>query len=640
MDLDRTTSRRELAQLSTTDRRSERRRSELQRLANVLTDPDIEVRVTFQEERAFARPGPDSAPHDFEIHIPVARFDQVDTDQPTAVWDRRVQFALLFHELGHVTYSDFERFEERQADVDPRHRELFRSVYNAAEDVVVEAQLAGEFSLARDFRTLNDTFRALQRQDHERYVDAFAPDDAFTFTVYEALCIGILAHGFGTESRFQAILDPDADQYRVHDDRRDVLVALAPAIDAFVDEMLATPDGAARVDRSVAFFETVRDALADLPAVQRIRLQTEGFRPVEAGEFAIGPARPATDLPPDADATADSGRDGPRAGGSRADGAGGGRGDTTGAGRGRGRPATRVGGSDSSGRSGHAGTDTESPADEPLAALLDDGDRTQSPLEREAASLLDLVNADDVGLESASVVDVDDVDGDRRRWAAATRRADPLADDLRTALRRRRRADERPGERTGRIDPQRLARAAQGRDRVFKRRTHGDDRDYRCLVVLDRSGSMHGDRIRDAETATAQLVSALHAVGVDVSVLSLLENRPHLELPFGGTPARYADALTTERAHGWTPLSDTLEIARHRLDTGAGSRPFIVVVTDGHPDDEDAFLDQLERCTVPVYGVYIDGAPGEHAQFFDRIVHTDSDTLDATLRALGRRLIA
>nr|WP_264475568.1 vWA domain-containing protein [Halorubellus salinus] len=215
-----------------------------------------------------------------------------------------------------------------------------------------------------------------------------------------------------------------------------------------------------------------------------------------------------------------------------------------------------------------------------------------------------------------------------------------MANDLRSALRRRRRADERVGQRTGRIDPQRLARAAQGRDRVFKRRVRGDDRDYRCLIVLDRSGSMDGGRIRDAESATAQLVYALHDVGIDVSVLSLLEDRPHLELPFGATLDRYADALTRQRARGWTPLSDTLEIARHRLDDGSGSRPFIVVVTDGHPDDEEAFLDQLERCTVPVYGVYIDGDPGDHAQFFDRIVYTGSDSLDATLRALARRLIS
>ena len=626
MDIDGTTSRRELARLSTADQRSERRRRELQRLANVLTDPDLDVRVTFQETGAFARPGPESASHDFEIYIPVTRFEQVETDQPTAIWDRRVQFALLFHELGHVTYSDFERFERRQADVDPRYRERFRSVYNAAEDVVIEAQLAGEFSLAGDFRTLNDTFRALQRQDHERYVDAFAPDDAFTFTVYEAVCIGILAHGFGAESRFQAILDPGEDRYRVHDGRRDVLVALAPDIDAFVEDVLATPDGAERVDRSVAFFETVRDALADLPSVQAIRLQTEGFRPVEAGEFALGTANRATDLTTDGDTT----------GGGRADD----RGDTPPTESGSGDTTNRGSGSGSRAHSPSDGTGRQSHGEESITPLLNDDSQSQSPLEGEAATLLDLVHADDVGLESASVVEADDVEGDRRRWEAATRRAEPLADDLRSALRRRRRADERAGQRTGRIDPQRLARAAQGRDRVFKRRVRGDDRDYTCLIVLDRSGSMDGDRIRNAETATAQLVSALHDIGVDVSVLSLLGNRPHLELPFGGAPDRYADALTTERATGSTPLSDTLEIARSRLVSGSGARPFIVVVTDGRPDDEEAFLDQLERCTIPIYAVYIDDDPGDHAQFFDRIVYTGSDSLDATLRALARRLIA
>ncbi|MFC6954953.1 VWA domain-containing protein [Halorubellus litoreus] len=615
MELDRTTSRRELARLSTTDSRSERRRTELQRLANVLTDPALDVRVTFEHSGAFAHRAPEGSPHDFEIHIPVERFEQVETDQAPAVWDRRVQFGLLFHELGHVMYSDFERFDQRQSEVLPRHRDVYRSLFNAAEDVVIEAQLAAEFSLTRDFETLNETFRRLQHRDHERYVEAYAPDDAFTYTVYEALCIGILEHGFGAESRFRAILDPGADRYRVHDGRRDVVAALAPDVAAFVDDVLALPSGRDRVDRSVAFFETVRDHLDELPTVQSVRMQTEGFRPIEAGDYVLGSAGRATDLP-----------EGPGA--------------TRGAGPGTGSGTTsRRGDASRPADSGDDATGGRPSGDDSVTSLLDD-DRTESPLEREAAKLLELVHAEDVGLDRTGVVEVDDVDGDRGRWEAAKRRAEPLANDLRSTLRRRRRADERAGQRTGRIDPQRLARAAQGRDRVFKRRVRGDERDYRCLVVLDRSGSMDGDRIRDAESATAQLVHALHDVGVDVSVLSLLENAPFLELPFGGTPNRYADAITAGRASGWTPLTDTLEIARNRLDAGSGTRSFIVVVTDGAPDDEDAFLDQLDRCNVPVYGVYVDGDPGTHARFFDRIVYTDSSSLDATLRSLARQLLA
>lgn len=622
MDLDRTTSRRELARLSTTDSRSERRRSELQRLANVLTDPGLEIRVTFEPSGAFAHRAREGAPHDFEIHIPVERFEQVQTDQAPALWDRRVQFGLLFHELGHVMYSDFERFEHQQSELLPRHRDVYRTLFNAAEDVVIEAQLAAEFSLARDFETLNETFRRLQHRDHERYVEAYAPDEAYTYTVYEALCVGILEHGFGAESRFRAILDPGADRYRVHDGRRDVVAALAPDVAAYVDDMLALPAGRDRVDRSVAFFETVREHLADLPSVQSIRMQTEGFRPIEAGDYVIGSADRATDLPDRTPATGGTAPDTSASDSSTGVDATSGRGDTS-----------RPGASQDDETGGEAGADGSVPS-------LLDGDRGESPLEREAAELLDLVQAEDVGLDRTGVVEPDDVEGDRGRWEAAKRRAEPLARDLRSTLRRRRRADERAGQRTGRIDPQRLARAAQGRDRVFKRRVRGDERDYRCLVVLDRSGSMAGDRIRDAESATAQLVHALHDVGVDVSVLSLLDNAPFLELPFGGTPDRYADALTAGRTYGWTPLTDTLEIARNRLDAGAGTRSFIVVVTDGAPDDEDAFLDQLDRCNVPVYGVYIDGDPGTHARFFDRIVYTDSSTLDTTLRALARQLLA
>ncbi|WP_121823269.1 vWA domain-containing protein [Halostella salina] len=624
MEITPNTSRSALARLSTTDRRSERRREELQRLANVLTDSALQVRVTFQQTGAFAHTAAESDPHDFEIHVPVEKYDQVETDLPEATWDRRVQMGLLFHELGHVLYSDFERFEQRQSEIIPRHRTLFRTLYNAAEDVVIEAQLAREFALEDDFRTLNNTFRQSQQRDHQRYLDQFADEgeDRFTYTVYEALLIGVLEQGFGSDPRFQAIVDPQNQSHHVHGGRRDVVTALADRIPEFIDDLLTLPSGRDRVDRGYEFFETVRDRLVELPTIQSIRIETEPFRPVEAGDYVLNRSERATALPDPTQRTTQ-----PGASGTSPDDTGDHRSNySPGSGEADQRPVP------------HSEVSPTSRTTGPH--LLLDSDGSTSSLQREAEELLDLVQSSESDLQRVGVTEIDEGDGERQRWEQAKRRAQPLANDLRSSLRRRRRADKQSGHRTGQIDPQQLVSAAHGRDRVFKRRVRGDQRDYSCLLVLDRSGSMVRSKIEAAEIATAQLVHAFHAVGIDVSVLSLWQNIPWLELPFGGAPERFADHIMSGRATGGTPLAETVEIARNRISTGSGDHSFMIVVTDGEPGDTEAFFEQIDRCNFNVYAVYIQGEPGEHAQYFDRIVYTDTGTIDATVRELARQLIS
>lgn len=146
--------------------------------------------------------------------------------------------------------------------------------------------------------------------------------------------------------------------------------------------------------------------------------------------------------------------------------------------------------------------------------------------------------------------------------------------------------------------------------------------------------------VRTAENAVAQLAAALYGVGVDVSVLSVWKGRPCLELPFGGDPGDHVDRLLTGRADGGTPLASLLTVARHRIAYGAGTVPFVVVVTDGHPDDETAYADALERCSFPVYGVYLSGERDGDPAFFDRLVHASPDDLGRTLRRLARSFFA
>ncbi|MCU4744205.1 vWA domain-containing protein [Natronoglomus mannanivorans] len=615
----------DLAGLSTPTRASEERRRELERLAALCTDREVDISVMLDETRALCRPT--DGDRSYEILVPTEQYEQVSTALPPRVWNRLVQIALLFHELGHVHYSDFEHFGTHRREIGGRWRELFQMVYNAAEDGVIETQMANEFSVRNDLSLLNVALSDAADTRHRRFVDLFDLETAngepvLTYTVFEALSIGLLDRGFVDSGRFDAILNETNDHRVVRDGREDVLVEFEPNLDAYVATMLSEPDGERRVDLAVDFFETVRPYFESLPPLQARRVQTAAIRPQDVRGVVGWRAIPADRLPDEEAATrhveeSDSGTFSIEVGGQEADG-------ETGT-----RPPGKIDDGTleqrvrrhSSGRGLGAGSD-------------------RSPLEREAARMLELIADDEMDLKEAIVVEPDESGGDRERWAEAKADSRKLTADLRTQLRRERRPRDRRGRRFGQLDGRRLVTATQGRQRVFARREPGREKDYTCLLVLDRSGSMHGEPIETAEAATARLVISLFAVGVDVSVLSVWRGHPCLEVPFGGDPSDHVDRLVTARANGGTPLSKTLEIARTRLFRGRGTVPFVIVITDGQPDDPSRYREQLDRCSVPVFGIYIDSEANDDAEFFDRITYTDSNSVGQTLERLVRRLFA
>lgn len=629
----------DLVALSTPSRSSNERRRELERLGSLCTARDLSLRVRLTSGTAAARPVEDESSVEYEIQIPTQKYDQRSTDLPADLWDRSIQVAFLFHELGHVYYSDFERFGECKREVAPQWRDLFRNIYNAAEDGVVETQIAMEFNVTDDLVVLNETLVSRADQRHREYVDLFdlertaGETPVQTYTVFEALSVGLLDRGFVDSGRFEAILDPEVESRVVQDGYRDALVDLVPSMDAFVAEMLSTPDGRERVDRAREFFETVRPVFESLPPLQSGRVQTAPVRPPDARAAEGWKSVPADQLPDNRTASrhvesSRSGRGSPRDGenGQERDGGGG---------RASQRPPGRV-----------ETAELRRRARRRTAGRRSRGGSGRSAFEQEARRLLGLLADETTDLEDVVVVDPAEDGGDTERWERAVARSRRLESDLRTQLRRERRPRDRPGARAGRLDGRRLVAATRGAERVFTRRETGTRKDYTCLIVLDRSGSM-GDGvvfddgpIETAEAATAQLSTALSAVGVDVSVLSVWQGYPCLELPFGADPAENVDRLMTGRADFGTPLSDALAIARERVDDGRGSAPFVVVITDGEPDDPDRYRRQLDRCTFPVLGLYIGSESDGDSRYFDRLVSAEEDAVERRLQSLIRRLFA
>jgi len=650
----------DLSALSTSRRATEARRDTLERLASLCTPRDVSVLVIFVDEGAACLPDDDQTGEAYIIEIPTKAYDQPGTDLPEVVWNKRVQVGLLFHELGHVLYSDFGRFQERLEATRPEWREAFKTIYNAAEDGVVETQVANEFRVTEDLTLLNEAFTRLANDRHRRYTDLFGlgvePTEDYEngherslraeYSVLDAIRIGLIDNGFTKGGRFAALLDQTDDTRTVRNGRGDVLRELAPDLERYVANMLSEPDPTARVELAWEFFERVRERLAPLPVLQARATDVFIVRPEDVGGGGLGGGKQAVKLP-DAEvahkyvkssADSTSGEDSINHGESEAP-------SESDAGAGAGSGADR-----SNLPPGWvAQRELQRRARRAAHGRTVRASASKSPLEENAHDLRELMRQTSASVERIGIAEANGDGSSQHVWDTAVRRGKQLQADLATQLHRRRRTSFDGGHRSGQLDGNRVTRAVRGDQRVFQRRASGDDRDYSCVLILDRSGSMQGDQIKAAERAVAQLLAAFDAVDVDVGVLSLFQSIPYLEVPVGGAPTNHLGRFLREDAQGGTPLTETLSAARSLVEEGQGSVPLVFVITDGKPDRPETYHRELAACSFPVFGVYVDShaeSDNEYiarnqeddAEYFDRLVRTDEESLDTRLRELVRSL--
>lgn len=658
----------DLAALSTSRRGSEARRDTLERLASLCTPRDVSVSVAFVDDGATCSPDEDRSGEAYVVQIPTKAYDQPGTDLPEIIWNKRVQVGLLFHELGHVLYSDFERFQERFEAIRPEWRDAFKTIYNAAEDGVVETQIANEFRATEDLTLLNDAFTQLADDRHHQYTELFGlgPDVSegrdssrdhresqdeqkrslrAKYSILDGIRVGLIDNGFTKHDRFATLLDEIDETRTIRDGRGDVLRDLAPALERYMADMLSEPDPTARVELAWRFFERVRDRLAPLPVLQARATDVFVVRPEEVGEGGLGGGKRADQLPnaeaADAYVKADAGTstennptdDDGNEPATNPDAVGG-------AGPGEDRSYLPPGWVAQRELQRHAQRAAQ-------GRTVREGS-SQSPLEADANDLRELTRTTS-GVEHIGIAEATGDGSSRHVWDAAVRRARQLKADLATQLHRRRRTSYDGGHRSGQLDGSRVTRAVRGNQRVFQRRTSGDDRDYSCVLVLDRSGSMRGDKITAAERAVAQLLAAFDAVDVDVGLISLFQGVPYLEVPVGGAPTNHLNRFLREDTQGGTPLAETLSAARSLLEEGKGAVPMVFVITDGEPDRPEAYQRELTACSFPVFGVYVSSdmeSTEENmardqeadAEYFDRLVRTNRESLDKRLRELVRSL--
>lgn len=256
---------------------------------------------------------------------------------------------------------------------------------------------------------------------------------------------------------------------------------------------------------------------------------------------------------------------------------------------------------------------------------------------------VDALQAADTDTGSLQVVTDDDneVRAGSARWQSVLRDATRLARRFRTRLQEQQRDVERSHRRRGAFDRSRLVAAARGQSTVFTQKEEGDDKQYTCIVVVDRSGSMDNGAVTAAETGALTTAVALETVGVSVTILDLYDSEVRLIKTHAEETREARNRVLTKRASGGTPLTDALSLVRARFQDA--ENPFVIVVTDGQPDDTETYTAELDAATCPILGVYLatpdqpDRRPVESDRsYFHRLaVVEDWSSLDRRLQQLA-----
>lgn len=264
----------------------------------------------------------------------------------------------------------------------------------------------------------------------------------------------------------------------------------------------------------------------------------------------------------------------------------------------------------------------------------------------EYADALDKLQSD--GLEPAELGIPDAGDRRQAEWRQIRRKSNQLKRILDQRLQQERRSKRKRGRRRGKLDPRSLPRLARSDPRVFQKEDDPDQKEYRFVFVLDRSGSM-GSKIEAAERALVMLSHALEQLDIEVSIVDMYRSSARLAKPFGVQTKHSLDRLLTGATGGSTPLSEVLRVARERVE-GGNEVPAMIVLTDGQPNDPQSYLEELKRTNFPVLGVYLDLGRSSRsaatrrfdgsAQFYDRrkIVIDEAEIAD-DLRALCREVM-
>ena len=580
------------------------RRRYLETLASLHSGEDVYVEISGNQASV------DIAPRESEfgftdrivITIPAEIPEQPETTLDEESWMLLFQKAELYHELGHILYTDWEAFEHsitgatsRYKRIEKQYRGAYKNWWNFLEDAAIERLLARRFNIAQDLRIKNANI----------FADNKPPEH---IGLHEAISIALAEYKHPTH-RLDDLLSANEEPCFLADEDRELFEDEAlPIIEEYAPIVVSEGDAERRVE------------LIHEMALHLIEVLEAAVSPGESTKVLFGsPDDPENSIYRNDPENVDMDEE----------------------------EQEEMKEKDALSNMG-ADIDAQRDYDNMDDGMDDDVENQYDDIEQ----WVRVIDTEyDLGTSmNLHIPDNPPEDGTFNQDTAneARRLCHPLARELEQRLQMERQSKKVGGQRTGKPDNKSLHKTQRGKVNVFKRRVEPDEKDYSCIIIVDRSGSMQSfggpDMVPDVESASGALACALDDVGVEVAQLSIYNDSIWLEKSFSESVDEASNKMFRGVSEGGTPLSDALLLAKARLND-KGGHPFVVTITDGEPDNRERYRDVLHECNFPVLGIYVskdgefDNRQANEASYFHALEYRKYDEVLAGARNLVKKVM-
>ena len=580
-------------------RESEKRENNLRKFAQLRSrNPKTNLNLR-KTKTAFVEVDEDS--NEFrDITITSEKFKQVTTDFPDDYHDYLIQKAMCVHEVAHILYSSYPAMEKYTDKVHKENGEkyviLFKNFFNAIEDGAIEKFASENFRVEEELYHLRQTI-------HERYyMGEQLKDGQYRYPFFFAVMTACINIGVYDNGELGKILDDDNDDFKVEDRGtgldKELFEELLPKIRDHIQEIQSEYDAEKRTELCYELWQEVvkyldRSTTPGKSEAARNDIIREADNYIEGVPENLSPSHGKQEEEPIDSEENDEGEGG-------------------------------------SGVTEEARTGEEERKKKAKQGIIEESKNEDSDWEDELEEIMQSLGGD--GVDEIYIPDDEPVNTQRKR--KAKRHGKRAAKIFQNRLKRQQRDETISGKRRGKLDSTKMIRGERGSTNIYQQTIEKGDKNYNCMIVCDRSGSM-ADRVEEVELAAGSIAYGLESVGVDTCLLDTYNSKTTLAKPFQSDVSSFEEKMFTGRYGGGTPLRHTLKFANQRICRGKNDVPFMIVITDGRPNDNSATKNEIKKANFPVIGLHLT----DSVHYEDQLtIYDRADTIGSN-ESVGKKLI-
>lgn len=532
-----------------------------------------------------------------DITVTTKRFQQTVTQLPEKYSDYLIQKAMCSHEVGHVLYSDWPALEQFMGKVKEdelshegvdesmadSYKQMFQNFYNVLEDGAIEKYLTDEFRLDEEILHLRATLHEDKYFGQEYSADG--QESEYHYPFFYAVMTAALNLGVYDNGELDKLLDENNDKHIFairggEVDREMFIQDVLPMLRSSIPKIHSHTNAYDRTEAIYDLWCEIRKYIDRAQTSGRMEFnqqqkQSSSQSYIEGVPENLSKGHGEQDKEP---VTIQSGSGDDE---SKSQTHGEKQGDRT----------------EISDENEGVGSSKQKAKEGIIAETMQESGDWSDELE-------EIINALSGGEGTNEIAIADDGEINQSRADEAEKLSGRTARLFERRLRQLNKDKVVQNKERGEFDSRALIPAERGSTRTFKQTKKGNKKNYSCMIVLDRSGSMSG-RIDEVELAAGAIAWGLEENGVDTSIIDTESSMTTLSKPFGTSVDSFKQKVFSGRCGGGTPLTHTMKFARQRMSRGDGDYPFVIVITDGRPHNTERFKNEISNANFPVLGLYL-----------------------------------